>query len=212
MQSKDISDKNKLYIMGCGGHARSILNVVKTNAEEVTVVLVDENALENETIMECCVVSDHKFQKGDKVIVAIGNNVKRRKVFDDLICKEEIDIATIVSNTATIGIGVKLGKGCFVSANAYLGPQVEIGNNTIINTGSIVEHECRVGNHVHIAPNVTICGRTIIGNDVFCGAGSIIVDGISICDNVTVGAGAVVVDDLVEPGTYVGVPARKVRR
>jgi serine acetyltransferase len=34
---------------------------------------------------------------------------------------------------------------------------------------------------------------------------------VKLCDDVVVGAGAVVARDIVEPGTYVGVPARRVR-
>ena len=45
---------------------------------------------------------------------------------------------------------------------------------------------------------------------MFCGAGSTVIDHISICDNVMIGAGAVVVKDIMESGTYVGIPARKV--
>jgi acetyltransferase-like isoleucine patch superfamily enzyme len=41
------------------------------------------------------------------------------------------------------------------------------------------------------------------------GAGSVVRDRVQICHDVVVGAGAAVVGDLVEPGTYVGVPARK---
>lgn len=69
-----------------------------------------------------------------------------------------------------------------------------------------------IGNHTHIAPHATICGRTRIGNGVFCGAGSTVIDNICICDNVIIGAGAAVVSDIAETGTYVGVPARKVRK
>lgn len=62
----------------------------------------------------------------------------------------------------------------------------------------------------HIAPSVTICGRVKIGNNVFCGVGCKIVDNVSICDNVTLGAGAIVIDDIIESGTYIGVPAKRI--
>lgn len=67
-----------------------------------------------------------------------------------------------------------------------------------------------VGNHTHFAPHTTICGRTQIGDNVFCGAGSTIIDKLIICDNVVIGAGTVVKEDITVPGTYAGIPARKI--
>ncbi len=49
-----------------------------------------------------------------------------------------------------------------------------------------------------------------IGSKNFFGAGSIIKDKITIGDNITIGAGSVVTKDTLNPGVYVGMPARKV--
>ena len=67
-----------------------------------------------------------------------------------------------------------------------------------------------VGDHSHIAPHATICGRSRIGNNVFCGASSTVIDKINICDDVVIGAGAVVINDIIESGTYIGVPAKRI--
>jgi acetyltransferase-like isoleucine patch superfamily enzyme len=50
----------------------------------------------------------------------------------------------------------------------------------------------RIGNHVSIGTNTTILPVTI-------------------CDHVVIGAGAVVTHDILEPGMYVGNPARLLR-
>jgi serine acetyltransferase len=46
---------------------------------------------------------------------------------------------------------------------------------------------------------------------VLLGSGSKVLPGVHIADDVIVGAGAVVRDHIAEPGTWVGVPARRVR-
>lgn len=202
----------KIVVYGCGGHARSIVNAVLEIDENATVIMVDECAKYNEIIMGCRVVKEYVLSVNENYIVAIGDNKKRKEVCEKLRkqsnCANRI---TIISPYAVIGNGAKIARGAFVGAKAYIGPLAEIGENTIINTASIVEHEVIIGDYTHIAPNVTICGRTVIGNNVFCGAGSIIVDGVSICDNVILGAGTVVKESISEAGTYVGVPARKIR-
>jgi len=51
---------------------------------------------------------------------------------------------------------------------------------------------------------------TSIGNKVAIGSNATILP-VKICDNAVIGAGAVVTKDIVEPGTYVGNPAYKLK-
>lgn len=200
----------KLIIYGCGGHARSIINTIIENGGRPGILIVDDNAKLNEKIMGVSVVRDYILQKDNKYIVAVGNNEERKGIYDKLKYWPDGECISIVSHLSYIGKETDIGRGTFIASYAYVGPQVKIGSGTIINTGSIVEHETVVGNYSHIAPHATVCGRVRLGSNVFCGAGSTVIDHISICDNVMIGAGAVVVKDIMESGTYVGIPARKV--
>lgn len=200
----------KIVVYGCGGHARSIVNTICEVWEDIDIIMVDKNAKVEESILSCYVKSEYALQENDNYIIAIGDNKKRKILYQQFIKEGKGHCVSLVSLYSNIGIETRIGKGTFVAPNVYIGPQVEIGNNTIVNTGSIIEHEVHIGDHTHIAPGVTICGRTSIGNNVFCGAGSTIIDNIHICDKVTIGAGTVIKEDIVEAGTYAGVPARKI--
>lgn len=200
----------KTIIFGCGGHARSIMNTLLRNDTNLDILFVDDNAKMGEKIMEFLVICDYCLKKDDAYVIAVGDNHVRKKIYDDLQNTHLGKCISVVSDLACIGIEANIGIGTFVAPYAYVGPLADIGNNTIINTGSVVEHETVIGNHSHIAPHATICGRTRIGDNVFCGAGSIVVDKVNVCNNVTIGAGAVVIGDIVEPGTYAGVPAKKI--
>lgn len=200
----------RVVVFGCGGHARSIANTLLINNKNVEILFVDNDAKKDEKILKFFVERDHILKKSDAYIIAIGNNHMRKKMYYSLQSTCRGKCISVVSDLACIGIEANIGIGTFVAPYAYVGPLADIGNNTIINTGSVVEHETVIGNHTHIAPHATICGRTRIGDNVFCGAGSIVVDKVSICNNVTIGAGAVVIGDIVEPGTYAGVPAKKI--
>lgn len=200
----------KIVIFGCGGHARSIMNTLLRNHINLDILFVDDDAKMGEKIMDFLVKRDYRLEKNDAYIIAVGDNQVRKKIYDDLQNAHLGKCISVVSDLACVGIAANIGNGTFVAPYAYVGPLADIGNNTIINTGSVVEHETVIGNHTHIAPHATICGRTRIGDNVFCGAGSIVVDKVSVCNNVTIGAGAVVVGDIVESGTYAGVPAKKI--
>lgn len=201
---------NKIVIFGCGGHARSIVDVIRKTYDIKEIVLVDENVEIGEIILGCNTERRHDLCEKEAFIVAVGDNQKRKKLYYELKEKQKGHCVSIVASSSSIGTDVEIGQGTFVAANTYLGPLVKVGNNAIINTGSIIEHEAVIGAHSHVAPNATVCGRTRIGNNVFCGAGSTIIDKLSICDDVVIGAGAVVIEDIVESGTYVGIPAKRI--
>lgn len=201
---------HRIVIFGCGGHARSIVDVIRQTYDIKEIVLVDESVETGETILGCNTEQRHDLCEKEAFIVAVGDNEKRKKIYYELKEKQKGHCVSIVASSSNIGADVEIGQGTFVAPNVYLGPLVKVGNNTIINTGSIIEHEAVIGDHSHVAPNATVCGRARIGNNVFCGAGSTIIDKISVCDDVVIGAGAVVIKDIIEPGKYVGSPAKRI--
>ena len=204
------SERHRIIIFGCGGHARSVANAIREIDDQTEILFVDNNVKENEIILGFRTEQGYDIEENDKYIIAVGDNMVRSRLYHKIRKAGRGCCISVISVRALIGKEADVGNGTFVAHNAYLGPQSKAGIDTIINTGSIIEHEAVIGNHTHIAPNVTVCGRSKIGNYVFCGAGSTIIDKVNICDGVTVGAGAVVVKDITEPGIYVGVPARKI--
>lgn len=200
----------RTIIFGCGGHARSVANILYENNKDIKILFVDNNAQKDEIILGYQVKNRYNLKIDDNYIVAIGDNVERQKVLDYLLKQETGNCISVIAKSSNVGMETKIGKGTFIAANTYLGPQAKIGNNSIVNTGSVIEHEVMIGNHTHIAPHTTICGRSVIGDYVMCGAGSTIIDKVTICDYVVIGAGAVVIENITKPGIYVGVPARRI--
>lgn len=197
--------KNKLVIIGCGGHARSVADVYLFNNPDAEIIFVDDSARDEEIILGCPVVKDYSFN-GENVFVAIGECQKRAKEISKYSYIEKI-----ISSNAYLGKDVEFAQGVFVAHKAHIGVGSKIGEGTIINTSASIDHEVEIGKYCHIAPSSTICGRSKIGDIVFVGAGATIIDKISICDDVIIGAGAVVVQNIEESGTYVGNPARKIK-
>ena len=95
--------------------------------------------------------------------------------------------------------------------NAVVNSSAKIGKGTIINTCASVDHDCEIGDFVHIACGAHIAGTVVVGNGTWVGIGASVSNNLSICGEVKIGAGAVVVKDITEQGTYVGVPARKIK-
>lgn len=202
------STPNTLFLIGCGGHARAVADIALHINPGLSLVFLDDHAKNNETIWNfpCRTLANQSPQ--NPYIIALGDNVMRKQMYDTLNVKT---IISIVSPLAYISTTAQVKSGTFVGNFCNIGTQTTIGNNTIINTGAIVEHESSVGNHCHIAPNAAISGKTTLGDLVFVGTGASIIDKIQICSNVIIGAGATVVENITRPGTYVGTPARKIK-
>lgn len=198
--------EKRLLLFGCGGHSRSVADIYLAEHPGHEILFLDEQAKPGETLFgfpvltACSLPLPHFF--------AIGDNVKRFYIYNQIGAAQLI---TIQSSKAHLGKEASLGKGCFIGNYSHIGPQAQIGDNTIINNGAIVEHEVRIGAHSHIGPRAVISGRSRIGDLVFIGVGASVKDNIAICSCVILGAGATVVKPIIEPGVYVGCPARKIK-
>lgn len=206
-----LMNAERLLILGFGGHARSVADIALACGYE-ELLFLDANAKEGENFLDYPVVPriDDLLYAEWSVFPAAGDNSVRQKQYRR-ICSLGRMPATLISPQASIGRGAIISPGCLVGHHAHVGPMSRIGEGCIINTGAIVEHESTVGDFSHVSVNATIAGRTRLGSLSMLGAGATIIDGLSVCDRVTIGAGAMVHRSIHVAGTYVGVPAKRVR-
>ncbi|EKS38724.1 NeuD/PglB/VioB family sugar acetyltransferase [Afipia clevelandensis] len=199
-----------LRIFGFGGHARSVADVALASGIR-QLCFADANAREGEKFLGFPIVRtfDGGLPEGWACFPAAGDN-KKRQIQVDAIVAGGWPIATVISPSATIGVGSVIGAGTFIGHHAHVGPMAEIGEGCILNTGAIVEHDCIVGKFTHVSVSTVLAGASRLGDFVFAGTGSTIIDKCSVCDDVTLGAGTVVVKPITHSGVYVGVPAERV--
>lgn len=202
---RDLFSPKSLAIIGCGGHARSVADVYLNLYPHAALFFVDENAKADETIMGFP-VQKALPREMIELFIAFGSNEKRKHSWE--MMNPSKSLITIASSSAQVSAYSLIGNNVFIGNFAHIGPEASVGKNTIINTGAIIEHEVQIGDHCHIGPNAVISGRSTIGNLVFIGVGAIVKDSVTIGSNIVLGAGAVAVKDLLEPGIYIGCPAR----
>jgi len=204
-----MSERKNLLILGFGGHARSVADIALACGYQ-RFLFVDDNAREGESFLGFPVVQaaedlDCEIWAG---FPASGDNDRRRQQCEE-IEKRGLFLATLVAPTATLGVGSEVGSGCLIAHHAHVGPMARVGRGCILNTGAIVEHECTVGDYAHVSINSTMAGRSQLGDHSMLGANACIIDGVRVTDRVTVGAGALVHRHIEQPGTYAGVPAKR---
>lgn len=202
-----------IAIMGYSGHAYVVLDACQ--ALELPVHYYCDDEIKNTNPFRLEYIGDERHDAFDwnvinDVVLGIGDNVIRKKVFELLLSKNK-KVKTIIHPSSNVSELTTIGKGTFVSSGTNINVLSKVGDNCIINTGAILEHECIVGNHSHIAPGAVLLGNVTIGNNCFIGANAVVKENTVIEDNVTVGAGSVVLKNIGEGQTAVGNPVRQIR-
>lgn len=144
------------------------------------------------------------------------------KVNDDVVFGDNVRVVNPVNL-----YGCKISDNCFIGPFVEIQKKVTIGSNTKIQSHSFIcelveiGNDCFIGHGVMFINDVFSSGgpamgdvskwkATKVGNNVSIGSNATILP-VSICENVVIGAGAVVTKDIVEPGIYVGNPAKFLR-
>jgi UDP-perosamine 4-acetyltransferase len=209
--------KNKITVVGGGGHARVLISILKKN--KLFEIIGYTDPVDRGQILDCAYLGEDSalkdvLAKYPHCAAAIGigsirSNVSRINKVQQLD-QLGFRLPSIISRDAIVNENVNIGKATVIFDGAIVSSGARIGLCSIINTNCTIEHDCQIGDNVHIAPGVTISGEVRIGDHSFVGAGAVITQGLTIGENVTIGAGATVVRDCLVSGTYVGTPAKRI--
>lgn len=198
-----------VIIIGASGHGKVIADIILRSGDRVLGFL-DDNPLAPSHIFGFPLLgktADYPRFSQCHFIIAIGNASVRRRLAQQM---GNVQWYTAIHPKATVSdLGVTIGEGTVIGAGAVVNPGAAIGCHCIINTNAAVEHDCKLGDFVHISVSAALGGTVTVGDECWIGIGACVRNNLTICRGVTVGAGAAVVKNILEPGTYVGVPARK---
>lgn len=199
-----------VIIIGAGGHAKVIADIVGCRGDRLLGFL-DDGACKNEVAGYPVMgkIESYVNYPQAEFVIGIGNAAARRRIAGEL---EGVRWYTAIHPAAVVSsMDVTVGAGTVVMANAVIGPGAVIGAHCIVNTAAVVEHDNRIGDFAHISVGAKLAGTVSVGEETWVGIGAAVSNNVSICGGCMIGAGAVVVKAITEPGTYVGVPARRIK-
>ena len=204
-------------ILGGGGHARVLIDVLRaTGTAEPSVILDADTRIWGSEVLGVRVRGGDELLQTlvgegiDAFVIGVGgtgDNRPRRRLFE-LALSRGLSPLTVRHPSVVCSPSSAIGPGSMVFPGAIVNAGSVIGQNVIINTGAIVEHDCVIADHVHIATGARLASTVRVGAGAHIGAGATVRQRIFIGEAAIVGAGAAVVSDVRPETTVVGVPAR----
>ena len=204
-----------VVIIGAGGHAQVVADILLCAREagdpvSPTGYLDDDLALAGQYRYGLPVLGtllDLPHISHDAVIVAIGDNQVRRRVFDRLLSAHE-ELVVARHPKAIVARDVVIGAGTVICAGVVVNPGSLIGADVILNTASSVDHHNRIGDHAHVAPGAHLGGGVTVGEGALVGIGATVLPGAVVGAWSIVGGGACVIGAVCPGSVVVGIPAR----
>lgn len=194
-------------IFGFGGFASEVYSYLRVKFPDVVhFVHADYYVKGNSKLF-----SIEDFTPDDFEIIIAVANPKHKKLIVESLPLETQYFTFIHESCILADDNIQIGEGSILCPNCVITTDVILGKHTHLNLGTTIGHNSRVGDYFTSAPAVNISGNCIIDSEVYFGTNSSVRQKINICKNVTIGMGACVTKNIVESGTYVGIPALKIK-
>lgn len=113
-------------------------------------------------------------------------------------------MASYVSDKATILNQGRIGENCFILEDNTIQPFVTIGNNVTLWSGNHIGHHTTIKDHCFLASHVVVSGGVEIGEQCFIGVNATLRDHVRVGDRCVIGAGALLLADAESEGVYMG--------
>ena len=198
-----------IIVVGAGGHALELLDVLKEEAVNEELFFFDSinTTVNNFKGFKILHSTEQITALSDsfEFVLAVGNTSLRKKFYQDFSAIGG-KIKSIQSKSSFISSHSMI-DAADIMKNCFIGPDAQIKKGSLINTGAQVHHQVVINEFSEISPRAVVLGKAVIGSSCTVGANATILPNIKIGNNVVVAAGAVVTKDLSDNCMAAGVPA-----
>jgi sugar O-acyltransferase (sialic acid O-acetyltransferase NeuD family) len=186
----------RLLLIGCGGHARSLIDVIETGGQwriHGLVGLPDEvgRCVLGYTVIGSDAVLPDLLQDCESALLAIGH-LAEPAVRQRMAARLEnlgFECPIVVSPHAVVSRHAQLGAGTVVGHGAIVNAAVVVGAHCILNSRSLIEHDAHLGAHCHVSTGAIVNGGVRLGSGSFIGSGAILREGLRLPAGTVISAG-----------------------
>lgn len=172
--------KEKIILIGGGGHCKSCIDVIEQEGRLTIAGIVDVPEKKQNTVLGYPVIgSDADLAELIKifpnVLITFGQikfPTRRIELFNQLK-QMNASFPVIVSPLACVSSHAQVAEGTIVMHHALINAGAKVGKNCIINTKALIEHDAVIEDHCHISTGAVVNGGVKIGSGSFFGSGAI---------------------------------------
>lgn len=204
-----------IVVIGAGGHSKVIRDIINaTHLYKIIAILDDKykDVTIKGSIRFAPITYSLDLIKEIKpaFVIAIGNNVIRKKIATKLI-EQGAELPVLVHPTAVVSSSTKLGAGTVVMPKSVINADCVIGEQVIINSAAVIEHDNTIESYCHISPGSILTGNVKVGEGTHIGAGTTVVPGKRIGKWSIIGAASTIIHDIPDKVTVVGTPGKIIK-
>ena len=198
-----ISD-NSIVVYGGGGHAKTIMELIKAMGKFSLVGIIDDKIPKNTIIHGNIVFGGREViptlaDKGlNLAAIGVGGilDTQERVNLFDLMERHGFSFPPLIHPSASIEYSSIIEEGVQVFSNAYIGSDTILRSRCMVNSNAVVSHDCEIGAYSHIAPGALLAGHVQVGEKSLVGMGVTVAIGTRIGTLVRIGNGAIVYSDV----------------
>ena len=191
-------DANEIVVFGAGGHAKTIIDLVRRANHYHLAGLVAEPPPAVPEVLGVPVLGGEDvlpslYERGIRLLIngvgAIQRNRTRHEVFVKM-AERGFAFPRVVHPQAVVEPSAEIAGGVQVFGMAFIGSAVRVGFGAIVNTGAIVSHDCTIGALAHLTPGAVLAGGVEVGAGALLGMGVTTAVGVRIGEWARIGNGA----------------------
>jgi sugar O-acyltransferase (sialic acid O-acetyltransferase NeuD family) len=192
-------NKEKIILIGGGGHCRSCIDVIEQEERYEIVGILDVAGKVGEKVLDYEIIGTdidiYKYSKKYKNFLVTVGHLKsaeaRIRIFLQ-IKSLGLSIPIIKSPISYVSRHSIIKEGTIIMHGAIINAGVKIGANCIINSNALIEHDAIIEDHCHISTASVINGGVNVGERTFYGSGAISKQYISIPSDSFIKANSIV--------------------